>query len=105
MEIRQTEWVTSEQEVTVAYKCDNCGKQVGTNHLPKDWHSFTSYHDEWGNDSVDSLESYDVCSPQCYKSMLSFVVDNRLNGYRTAKIDGMNIVFAKLLIESFKIST
>ena len=48
-------------------ECDVCKKII----TPKDWkspecryfHIITGHHD-WGNDSIDSIEHYDVC-PHC----------------------------------------
>ena len=50
------------EEVQSAIICDGCNKEID----PKQgyFHVCTSHHD-WGNDSFDSLEQYDFCSPAC----------------------------------------
>lgn len=42
--------------------CDVCGEQIQKN--KGYWTSHTWHHD-WGNDSCESDEYFDLCSPQC----------------------------------------
>lgn len=53
------------QDVVVQTECDNCGKREPGN-SPSGWHHFSRSHGDWGNDSVDSFEYFDVCSAACY---------------------------------------
>ncbi len=77
-------------------KCDCCGKMAGEP-FPKKWFNFSHGHSEWGNDSVDSYEYFDVCSPECFANQLEKSIDE-LEGYRrSAKIADMNYDFAKTL--------
>lgn len=94
--------VTSKQEVTIGYKCDCCGKEIYETQLPREWHNFNSNHDEWGNDSVDSYEYYDVCSPKCYKDKIIEIVEGEYKNRKFATIDEKSIQFARLLVEYFK---
>lgn len=63
---------TITEEVTYEFVCDSCGKTARVDpprrsvDTPAGWHSFSSSHSDWGNDSIDSFESYDVCSWGCY---------------------------------------
>ena len=102
MEIRKQKKVTEKKYVTVGYKCDNCGKEIKGSRRPKEWHHFSSHHNEWGNDSIDSYEHYTVCSPKCYVEKLIKVVDSELSGRYDAEIDDMSIQFARRMVEFFK---
>lgn len=88
--------VTEQRRVVVAVVCDNCGKEHFGSSEPDEWHSFFGQHQEWGNDSEDSLKDYIVCSPKCYVEKLSESV-KEFQEYESAEIDGMKIQFAKLL--------
>jgi hypothetical protein len=94
--------VTSKQEVTIGYKCDCCGKEINATQLPNEWHNFNSHHDEWGNDSIDSYEYYDVCSPKCYRDKMIQIVEGEYKNRKWATIDEKDIQFARLLVETFK---
>lgn len=101
MDIKETKEVTEVKTVTVGIKCDNCGK-VHNGDLPDEWHSFSSHHNEWGNDSIYSYEYYDVCSPECYVEKLAEVVEGEMNGIYNGKVDDMEIQFARRMVEYFK---
>ena len=47
--------------------CDCCGKEIDD--MSHYWHVCTGHHD-WGNDSVDSIEQYDLCSDECLKEKI-----------------------------------
>lgn len=32
---------------------------------PIQYYRVTTGHHDWGNDSVDSIDTYDICSPEC----------------------------------------
>ena len=44
-----------------ARECDFCKNRVD----PNNYFVVETWHSDWGNDSVDSRESYDACSPGC----------------------------------------
>lgn len=102
MYIREKKEVTEFKKVTVGCRCDNCGKDVRGKDIPDDWHHFSSHHNDWGNDSIDSFEYYDVCSPECYIEKFIDVVDNEMEGYRDGKVDDMELDFARNLSDHFK---
>lgn len=55
-------------------KCDVCGKVIYEREDSKllqnsdYWHLMTC-HNSWGNDSIDSVESFDLCSAECLREM------------------------------------
>ena len=61
------------EKVTVGRKCDCCAKNIlpdpnvsrGTIYKIYNYFHIVTSHSDWGNDSVDSFESYDACSPEC----------------------------------------
>lgn len=102
MEIRDKKEVTEIKEVTIGYKCDVCGNVIDTKNFPDEWHMFSSNHNEWGNDSIDSYEYYQVCSPECYVKKFIEIVDSEMEDRYDAKIDEMEIQFARKMSEYFK---
>ena len=69
-EITEMKTVTKTERVTVGYKCDCCRSVHTGDTMPKSWHKFRTEHDEWGRDSVDSIEYYVACSPICYDKLV-----------------------------------
>lgn len=93
------------KEVTYAYRCDNCGRE-GTDLTPTHsgnrdpapgWVSFTSHHDEWGNDSVESHDSHDVCSFHCYVAVVRHLL-SEWEGYPTLEIDDKDRCFMEGMV-------
>ena len=51
-------------------KCDVCGKDIPptTGYFLNEatpYYRITIHHNDWGNDSIDSYEYKDACSPEC----------------------------------------
>jgi len=55
-----TETVTKEMNKVTHLKCDICGKIFTGPYWIASVH-----HNDWGNDSIDSYEGYDLCSENC----------------------------------------
>lgn len=49
--------------------CDHCGHAAKGE--PGGWLSISSGHSDWGNDSIDSAEDWDVCSADCLLHILA----------------------------------
>lgn len=76
---RTTESRTVTQEITTGVRCDACGKTAQMDKFgnpPAIWHHFMSGHSDWGNDSVESVEWWDVCSFACYLTIARKVFDD-----------------------------
>ena len=101
MDIKETKEVTEVKSVTVGHKCDNCGK-VHNGDFPDEWHNFSSHHNQWRSDSIDSYKYYDVCSPECYVEKLTEVVEGEMSGIYDGEVDDMEIQFARRMVEYFK---
>jgi len=52
-------------------KCDFCGKEI----TGKFW-QLTTHHNDWGNDSIDSYEHFDLCSRECINRALDDYIKN-----------------------------
>lgn len=63
----ETKTYTKTEEVMVSEKryCDICRKEITDHH----WHILTG-HNDWGNDSCESVETYDICSEACLREAL-----------------------------------
>lgn len=82
------------QEVIVGCRCDQCGKESATY---DNWVVSSHGHSEWGNDSIDSYETFDLCSPQCYLYQLAASVEH-MSGYSSAQVDDLPIDFIRGLL-------
>jgi len=54
------------QRVAVETKvyCDVCGKEITRDNKDAGY-DVQTHHSDWGNDSVDSFEYFDLCSIEC----------------------------------------
>lgn len=80
------------EEVTVERICDNCGKEITVSHITGlgnqyNYFRITTHHHDWGNDSIDSYESYDACCPECALEMTKKYVTNAYEGCNTKTIE------------------
>lgn len=96
MEIEKKIQITEKR--VVAIKCDCCKKIHEGNYLPSSWKSFYSMHFGWGNDSIDSRERFDVCSPECYATIFKKKVKEH-SEYCDFEIDSFSSDFAIALSE------
>lgn len=87
-------------EVTIGYVCDVCGVEV-KGFRPNDWLWFNHHHGDWGNDSSESFEYFDVCSVECFTAQLNESI-NEMSRSKTAHIADMPIEFAKKLLIKLK---
>lgn len=80
--------------------CDGCGKTV-EGEPPEGWTDFSSHHSDWGNDSVDTHQDYDVCSWACYLTVVRRVFEDyeTLWPERTLEVDGKDWHFIRGLLE------
>lgn len=76
MEIKQTQNVTVKKEVTIGIKCDVCGKDIHGRY----W-TFMTGHRDWGYDSCESIEHFDLYSQECIQSKFDEYFKNCENSY------------------------
>ena len=101
MKVRELKKRTESSYVVISIKCDTCGKESGDNFLPSSWHEFDSQHSNWGDDSGESYEHHDICSPKCYIGKIEKLA-NELQDYPSAVIDGFKLPFIWDFIEAYK---
>ena len=72
------------RDCVVGKKCDVCGKDIPPivildrcGEPGYDYYEVKTHHNDWGNDSVDSYEYFDACSPDCaYKLWEEYIRDS-----------------------------
>ena len=58
-------------KIVTGINCDICGDVIADSEIePRYFYKVTAGHDEWGNDSPDSIECRDVCSGLCLQRAL-----------------------------------
>lgn len=64
MEIRETKIITEPRKISyvVGIRCDRCGDNIKESEV---YYNVVTHHNDWGNDSIDSYEDFDLCS-DCY---------------------------------------
>ena len=88
-------------EVIVGRNCDICGKGI---YPSKDWDARCNYfvihtwHNDWGNDSIESHEYFDACCPDCVMKFTQKYIKDSFEGmtHNTMKIE---IAHARTLAE------
>lgn len=94
MRVVETKEITKvvKEAVTVKRICDNCGKEItvirsiGTSD-EYNYFCVTTHHHDWGNDSIDTYESYDACCPACALEMAEKYLINAYSGHNTKEIE------------------
>ena len=72
------------EKKTLYITCDICGAKVD----PSNYFHFYTHHHDWGNDSIDSLETFDACSPGCMIQFASkYLEDSYKDKYNTREIE------------------
>ena len=101
--MKETEYkiatVQKKTEYVTTYKCDRCGKVLfkhcgedfrvhfqGIRTFSVSYYRVTTGHNDWGNDSVDSIEHKIYC-PSCLVHAYSDFVDRASDGWNTEYIN------------------
>ena len=87
---RDIKYVKEMKEVMVCKEgkliCDACKKEIDITKQNEIYYHVCSGHNEWGNDSVDSVESFDACSDGCLITLVKEWL-KKWGGYNTAYIN------------------
>lgn len=81
-DIKEKQMIEQEVIISKICTCDICKKTIYHKKFDEhetisarvigsksvQWYTVTTGHRDWGNDSVDSIETIYVCSPECLKS-------------------------------------
>ena len=71
-------------EVLESVTCDICNARIGKGVL---YFDITTGHYEWGNDSCESIESFQACCSECLKRFIDNDFAKMLEGYHSAYIN------------------
>ena len=72
----EKEIIVKNTKVRAAIKCDICGKIIADRTHGSDMYfQVHMSHEDWGNDSVDSVEYFDVCSQGCLRPLIEKYLD------------------------------
>lgn len=80
--------VLKKEKVLQKITCDNCKTNI--NESTNDhYYEVTTCHDDWGNDSIDSLMHYDFCSYKCLSENMEvyFETANGSEKYEIERIE------------------
>lgn len=80
----KTHMVTEKVLVKETRYCDICGKEIGEY---ESYWELTTHHSDWGNDSCDSYENFDVCSKECMREKFEEYLESSDNKYNTMCFD------------------
>ena len=72
--------------------CDICCKHIG---YRKGYWKVHTWHDDWGNDSIESHEHFDVCSTECLiDKFKEYCDESSSSAYNTMQIEVEHTVYA-----------
>ena len=77
----KTHTVTERVCISKITYCDICKKDIDTD---KGYWELTTGHHDWGNDSVDSIEYFDICSEDCLRKKFDeYITKSGRNDWNT----------------------
>lgn len=74
----RTHTVTEQVLVKETTYCDVCGKEIKAN---QPYWELATHHHDWGNDSCESYEHFDVCSKECMRTKFEEYLKNSDSKY------------------------
>lgn len=85
--------------------CDNCDK-IADGEDPEGWYYFRSWHSDWGSESDESLERWDVCSYRCYLAVVRKIFEDydKMHHNPTLSIDNKDWAFLNDMLSTEKVS-
>ena len=84
---------TTVEEVITGRKCDVCKRDINEVTGAYGWYKYNyflihTWHNDWGNDSVDSHEYYDACCSECaIKFASKYLHDAQSGGKNTMAME------------------
>lgn len=80
---KEVRMVPLEKSEPIEMHCDVCGKVIDA----RTWFLVSTHHSDWGNDSFESLEYYDICSDKCVTEFAGKYVSEAYRGINTKTIE------------------
>lgn len=62
--------------------CDVCGKEI-----TGEYYNVMKSHDDWGRDSVESIEYQDACSVECLQKLFDEYIKRSWNDHNSQQIE------------------
>ena len=84
MVIKERKCVSTYIDVRGRVQCDNCKAWMGNGLL---YYEATTGHNGWGNDSIESITTHQLCSNKCMFEFLDGYFENLRITYPSAYID------------------
>ena len=102
--MRIKEVVTIKKNIETGIVCDVCNKKHMFDSIinGEKYYTFSSAHQEWGNDSYESTETLDVCSAECYWVAVGDMLEEFEEYKESATIDEKTYEFMKGLYDEYK---
>lgn len=81
-----------EKECVISKRCDVCGKDIppASKSFPREltpYYKIKTHHNDWGNDSIESYEYKDACSPECALKICQEYIPYRFKGNNSRTIE------------------
>jgi len=73
LRIYEKKEVTVVKNIEIGISCDVCGGKIDKDFF----YQITTGHEDWGNDSVESIEERDVCSDECLRAELEAYLEEK----------------------------
>lgn len=73
----KTHIITEKVLVKETTYCDVCKREITANSFWK----LTTHHNDWGNDSIESYEYFDICSADCLREKFNEYVKDSDSKY------------------------
>ena len=97
-----------DKKVKTSVVCDKCGKEIICKDRPGhlDWNlqryfSVTTGHNDWGNDSCESVEHFEIC-PNCISTFVAdYFESNKDSGTAYAMIES-DIAYPSVKYEEYE---
>ena len=87
---REMKWKKEMREVNVCVEgeltCDACKKTIDITKQDGTYYNIWSGHNDWGNDSPDSIDDLDACCDECLNTLVNKWLE-KWHGYPTAYIN------------------
>lgn len=65
--------VMTSKKITTQINCDYCKSDIESN---QSHFNIITGHNEWGNDSCESIKEFHACSAKCLKKAIAYYVDS-----------------------------
>ena len=76
--------VKNSKVIPISIKCDICDGLIADKDHENEYYQLMTGHNDWGNDSIDSIKHEDICSDECLKKRFDKYLREEAYGSYTA---------------------